>query len=217
MKILPYFRFNTNGSIDSTFDLDGKATTAIGLANDQNYCLAIQADGKIVTAGITLNASIISSVALARFNSNGRIDSSFGTNGIVTTTIGTNSNFIKDMKIQTDGKIVLVGINFNGSDYDALVLRYNTNGTLDNAFDSDGMVTTAIGTSYDVTNTLFVIQPDGKILVGGSTSNGGFDDFAIVRYNANGSLDNTFDSDGKATFNIGNGDNIYKISLTIRW
>ncbi len=206
------FRFNIDGSIDSTFDFDGQATTAIGLANDQNYCLAIQTDGKIVTAGITLNASIISSVAIARFNTDGSIDSTFDSDGIVTTTIGVNSNFIKDMKIQTDGKIVLAGINFNGSNYDFLVLRYNSNGTLDPTFDTDGIVISAIGPSYDVANSL-VIQPDGKIILGGYSSDGSFEDFAIVRYNNNGSLDNTFDSDGIATFNLSIGDNITKLTL----
>ncbi len=81
-------------------------------------------------------------------------------------------------------------------------MRYNTNGSLDTSFDGDGRVTTPIGASQDIAESI-VIQSDGKIVVAGRSSNGSNDDFAVVRYNSNGSLDTSFDGDGKQTTSIG--------------
>ena len=84
-------------------------------------------------------------------------------------------------------------------------MRYNTDGSLDTSFDSDGKVTTAIGSGNDYACSV-AIQSDGKIVVAGYSDNGSNDDFALVRYNTDGSLDTTFDSDGKVTTAIGSGD-----------
>ena len=81
-------------------------------------------------------------------------------------------------------------------------MRYNTDGTLDTSFDSDGKVTTAIGSGNDDACSV-AIQSDGKIVVAGDSNNGSNDDFALVRYNTDGTLDTSFDSDGKVTTAIG--------------
>ena len=99
------------------------------------------------------------------------------------------------MAIQADGKIVVAG----GSNTDFAVARYNSNGTLDTSFDGDGKLTTDFG-GYDLANTM-AIQADGKIVVaGGSDSN-----FAVARYNSNGTLDTSFDGDGKLRINFSDG------------
>lgn len=197
-------RYNANGSLDNTFDTDGKVTTAVGSGDEGAAAVAIQADGKIVTAGAALIGTI-HDFALVRYNANGSLDLSFDTDGIVITSIGPDGDYIEDVAIQTDGKIVVGGYTFNGSNTEFVLARYNTNGSLDATFDTDGIVTTSIGGTHDQARSL-AIQTDGKILLVGSSEIGTIGNFALVRYNTNGSLDNTFDTDGKVTTAIGTSD-----------
>lgn len=135
----------------------------------------------------------------------GSPDNTFGTNGKVITPVGTFTDKAQAIAIQTDGKIVVAGYSQNEiRTSNFTVARYNINGTLDNTFDGDGKLTTAIGTSNSLAYAI-AIQSDGKIVVAGSASNGANDDFAVARYNTDGSLDNTFDGDGKLTTDIRGG------------
>jgi len=109
---------------------------------------------------------------------------------------------------------VVAGFSNNGSNFDFALVRYNTDGTLDTSFDSDGKVTTAIGSGNDVAYSV-AIQSDGKIVAAGYSDNGSNDDFALVRYNTDGSLDTSFDSDGKVTTAIGVSDD-YANSVAIQ-
>jgi uncharacterized delta-60 repeat protein len=207
-------RYNTDGSLDTSFDTDGIVTTAIGSSDDSAYSLAIQTDGKIVAAGTSRNDSN-ADFALVRYNANGSLDTSFDGDGIVTTAIGSAYYSANAMRIQGDGKIVVTGITYNGTNYDFALVRYNTNGSLDTSFDGDGIVTTAIGSGEDIANAL-AIQSDGKIVVAGYTSGAGRD-FALVRYNTNGSLDTSFDGDGKVITAIGSGnDSDYATAVAIQ-
>ena len=195
-------RYNIDGSLDNTFDTDGKQTTAIGSADDFAESVAIQTDGKIVVVG-TAKIGINENFAIVRYNSNGSLDNTFDTDGIQTTTFGTQYAYGTSAAIQSDGKIVMAGYASNGVDYDFAIVRYNSNGSLDNTLDSDGKQTTAVlGASNDYCQSV-AIQIDGKIVLAGYSFNGANDDFATVRYNSDGSLDNTFDTDGKQTTNIG--------------
>jgi uncharacterized delta-60 repeat protein len=197
--LLPEILHAQAGNLDVTFSGDGKVTTAIGTKNEQGNSVAIQSDGKIVVAGYTYDGSRYS-FALVRYKVDGTLDNAFGTGGKVTTTIGTSDDQAKSVAIQTDGKIVVAGFSYIGSNYDFAVVRYNTNGTLDNAFGTAGKVTTAIGSYGDKANSV-AIQSDGKIVVAGSRD-GTDNDFALVRYNTNGSLDNAFGTGGKVVTNI---------------
>ena len=195
-------RYNTNGSLDITFDTDGIVTTSI-IGSFPNvlysiiYSIAIQSDGKIVAGGMCNN-----DFALARYNTNGSLDVTFDSDGKVTTPVGTLEDIAYSIAIQSDGKIVAGGGSDNGTNKDFALVRYNTNGSLDNTFDSDGKVTTPIGTADDIAYSI-AIQSDGKILAGGIYYSA-TPEFALVRYNTNGSLDNTFDSDGIVTTYLGN-------------
>lgn len=205
-------RYNSNGSLDNSFDMDGKLTTAIGSSGCQAYAIAIQPDGKILVAGETLNGTN-KDFAIVRYNTDGSLDLSFDTDGIVTTPIGVSSELASAIAIQTDGKIVVGGYTTNGTQIDFALTRYNTNGSLDISFDTDGIVTTQIDTFSDAINSI-AIQSDGKIVVGGYTSNGSNNDFALARYNTNGSLDNTFDNDGVLKTSFGNSyEGVYSIAL----
>ncbi len=194
-------RYNSDGSLDTSFDGDGKLTTAIGTSYDGAQSLAVQNDGKIVLAGYSTIGSS-DDFALARYNSNGSLDTTFDGDGKLTTAIGAARDFGSSIVIQSDGKIVVAGTSFNGSDDDFALVRYNVNGSLDTTFDGDGKLTTAIGTSQDVAYSV-ALQSDGKILVAGYSHNGSNNDFALVRYNSDGSLDTTFDGDGKLTTAVG--------------
>jgi len=132
------------------------------------------------------------------------LDRSFGDSGIVTTSFGSSSG-ANGMAIQADGKIVMAGIGENNGNISFALTRYNTNGSIDNTFDTDGIVTTSIG-EYGSSANAIVIQADGKIVVAGESQTSGNNKpsvFALTRYNTNGRLDSTFDTDGIVTTSIG--------------
>ena len=179
-------RYNTNGSLDTTFDTDGIVTTSFGSEYDDIKSIAIDADGKIVAGGYT-NTSNNLMFAIARYNSDGSLDSSFDGDGKVTTPGG---DYLNSIAIQSDGMIVAGGSNADYP-YDFALARYDTNGSLDPLFGGTGLVTTDVGGSNDVINSV-AIQPNGGIVVGGS----GPGEFVVARYSAGGMLDSGFDGDG---------------------
>src|SRR5262249_52657671 len=136
--------------------------------------------------------------ALARYNSNGTIDTSFGTGGTVTTVFDFPGNFDREVTIvqQQDGGFVAVGSTVNlFADFG--LARFNANGTLDTSFGRGGIVTTAFGVSAEATSA--VVQSDGKIVAAGFANLGGGHYFALVRYNSDGTLDDGFGTGGKVT------------------
>jgi len=197
-------RYNTDGSLDTTFSGDGKVTTPIGSGFEVAYSVVLQSDGKIVAAGYSDNGTN-NDFAVVRYNTNGSLDTSFGTGGIVTTPIGSSGDEGRSVVLQSDGKIVAAGYSHNGTNYDFAVVRYNTNGSLDISFDTDGKVTTPIGLRNDFAHSV-VLQSDGKIVAAGSSDNGTNYDFAVVRYNTEGSLDTSFGTGGIVTTPIGSSD-----------
>ncbi|MBW1801673.1 MAG: hypothetical protein JRJ85_13200, partial [Deltaproteobacteria bacterium] len=137
--------FAADGDLDTTFSTDGIVTTAISGADDSGAAVAIQPDGRMVVAG-TSAGSGNKDFAVVRYNTNSSLDSSFSTDGQVTTDIGTKDDTAAGMAIQPDGKIVVVGTCDSGSSSndDFAIVRYNTDGSLDATFDTDGGVTTAV-------------------------------------------------------------------------
>jgi trimeric autotransporter adhesin len=194
-------RYNTDGSLDTTFDTDGKVTTSIGSLNDFAYSLAVLSDGRIVVGGVSANATNYD-FALVRYNPDGSRDQSFGVDGKVTTAIGTGSDVAQGLIVQSDGKYVLAGNSFNGTNFDFSFARYLPSGSLDTTFGSNGKTFVPIGSSDDGAYGL-VQQPDGKIVAAGLSSNGTDNDMAVVRLNYNGTLDTTFNGNGKSVFPIG--------------
>jgi uncharacterized delta-60 repeat protein len=145
--------------------------------------------------------------------SNGSLDPTFDADGVVTTPIGSGNNVAQAVAVQADGKIVVAGFCLNETTDDFAVARYHPNGTLDETFDGDsgsgnGVVITAITVNHDEALAL-AIQPDGKILLAGQTFNGVNTDIALVRYNQNGTLDNSFGGgDGIVTTPTGTGSDL---------
>jgi uncharacterized delta-60 repeat protein len=193
-------RYNANGSLDTSFDADGKVITAVSSFSDYANSVVMQADGKLVAAGYSYNASGNKNISLVRYNTNGSLDSSFNGNGKIITAVSVASNVANAVVVQSDGKLVIAGYSYNASgNTDFALIRYNTNGSLDTSFDGDGKLTTSLGLVSSFANTV-IVQPDKKIVAAGYSYDAqGHTTFAVIRYNANGSLDSSFDTDGKVT------------------
>ena len=204
-------RYNSNGTLDTSFSLDGKVTTDFG-GDDYGTSVAIQSDGKIVVSGYGSSGGP-DDFAIVRYNTDGSLDTSFDTDGKLLIDFGRYENG-KALAIQTDGKIVLAGTSVasGGLAANMHLLRLNTNGSLDSTFDSDGKVTTDIGPNDDALS--IAIQNDGKLIIGGGSDASGNLETTLIRYNSNGSLDTTFNSDGIATidFAISN-DAAYSVAI----
>src|SRR5262249_27939867 len=155
----------------------------------------------IVIAGSAYNGSN-SDFAVVRYNSNGSLDNSFDTDGKLTVAVGSGDDLGSSVALQVDGKIVVAGTSASGASNDFAVVRCNTDGSLDTSFDTDGKLTTPIG-SGDDSGYSVAVQADGRIVVAGSSSNGSNLDFAVVRYKANGNLDRLSDGTGKITTAFG--------------
>jgi uncharacterized delta-60 repeat protein len=201
-------RYNSNGSLDTSFDTDGKTTVNFGTNEDYGQSVVIQNDQKIIVAGTTTFVGLNTDFAVARFNTDGTLDNTFGVGGKVVTTVGGEDRAYQ-VALQSDSKIVVVGTSNLASDYGYSLVRYNSNGTLDTSFDGDGKI--LIDLFFDINRDAFAlaIQNDGKIVIGGVSD----ENFALLRFNGNGSLDTTFDVDGKVTTDIGNLDVIYAIAI----
>lgn len=185
------FRYNLDGTPDTSFGTAGKARTSVSSVSSVANAVAIQSDGKIVLAGNCAGSSNDEFCAL-RYNADGTLDTAFGTSGTVVTPMGTGTDIANAVALQPDGKIVLAGSCAGASDTDFCALRYQTNGTLDSTFGTNGIVITSLG-QKDVARAISM-QSDGKIVLAGNCTlmNGFANWFCALRYNANGTLDAGF-------------------------
>jgi len=193
-------RYNPDGTLDNSFDMDGKVTIDFNNSSDNAEAIVIQPDGKILIAGSSSISAF--SFALARCNTDGSLDNSFGTGGLVTTIFSIeDDDNVHGITLQDDGKILVAGeANFNGPNHtgDFAIARYNQDGSLDNSFGTGGKIITDFFGYSDRADGI-AVEADGKIIVAGTSGDGnsnGFD-FAMVRYNSDGSFDNSFGNGGK--------------------
>jgi uncharacterized delta-60 repeat protein len=195
-------RYNPNGGIDSSFGTNGMVTTSMGPGNDIAYSIGLQPDGKIIAGGAAWNGTNFD-FALARYNTDGSLDMSYGNNGKVITAIGPKNDKIRTLKIQSDWSVVVGGIANNGSNNDFALARYTPNGTLDSTFGVNGTVLTPMSAGGNDMAFSLAIQSDWSIVVGGVAYNGTDFDFAMARYKTNGTLDSTFGTNGKVITPVG--------------
>jgi uncharacterized delta-60 repeat protein len=196
-------RYNSDGTLDPSFGNGGSLITNFLGNSEQLLSIALQPDGKIVAAGFTRNPDFSNDVALVRYNIDGSLDAGFGVGGKVKTDFAGSHDEARSVVIQGDGKIVVGGNAFiTGAARDFALARYNVDGSLDPTFGSGGKSVINFGI-FDLANDI-ELQRDGKIVITGSVFNDGtFNDFAVVRCNADGSLDTSFGSGGKATADFG--------------
>lgn len=186
-------RYITDGTLDQNFGSNGIVTTSFGV-DAQAQAIALQPDNKIIAAGFAGT-----SFALARYTSNGSLDSTFGTSGIVHDT--TITSLIQDIAVQPDGKIVAVVSNASFNDQ-GVIVRYNPNGTRDTSFGTGGVVTPIVAGSTIGLRSV-QIQNDNKLVVAGIIRTAGVNRIFIARYLPNGAIDTSFGNDGFQTVLIG--------------
>lgn len=224
-------RLNPNGSLDTTFDGDGKLTIPFNLGGDNDdaaWTVALQSDGKIVVAGHAERSSSGGGfdMAVARLHSNGSLDTTFSGDGKQTVAFnlgGNNEDRAYGVAVQGDGKIVLAGQARRSSsdESDFAVARLTASGTLDTTFSGDGLQTIAFsaGAMREVAQSL-VLQSDGRIVLAGSVQRdtNGDHDFGIARLTVTGGLDATFSGDGLQTvaFNLGGNNNDRAIDVALQ-
>ncbi|MGJ8746083.1 T9SS type A sorting domain-containing protein [Polaribacter sp.] len=188
-------RFNSNGTLDTTYAINGLFTYDSG-ADDFGKKVAILPDNKIF-----IGCEISSNYGIIKISETGTVITSFGTNGITTTDLGSVDS-LRDLKLQSDGKILIAGTSGkndigDGDVYDKALIRHNSDGSLDNTFNSTGIIFTSFESGKNDGGYAINIQPDGKIIINGSSEdNQGYDNIALTRYNTDGSIDESFGTNG---------------------
>lgn len=194
-------RLNTNGSLDTSFGDNGRVITDFdaNAINEGAFSAVMLPDGKIIAAGyVSLISPGPGFFALARYNTDGSLDTTFGNAGKVLTSVVQHINEARAVTVGPDGQIFAAGYYFSGNqNFQTLVARYSTNGTLQDTFgDFQGI---DLGTE-NIARTV-AIQPDGKIVIGGnfrqSFSNPSGADAKVIRFNPDGTLDSSFGSFGR--------------------
>lgn len=193
-------RYNDDGSLDLSFGKKGKVTT--GKVADNKYLdggiegIGLQSDGKIIACGRAAFASA-SGLVLARYNNDGSLDTSFGEGAFVLTPDLSETNHPLAMVIDSDDKIIVIASAFEkrGNNASFAVFRFNPDGSNDETFGEKGRVSTRVSPGANVPRAV-KIDRNNKIVVGGFS---GQNKWVVVRYNPNGSLDNTFGNNGIAS------------------
>ncbi len=195
------------GGLDSSFSDDGVFLGHLPITDLKLGTVGRQSDGSLVAI-----VGGLDDLAVARYTSAGVLDSTFGVSGManpdLSNMLGAQVNFTvgNAIAILGDDSILVAGYSFyefnTPNQADFLLVRFTSDGDLDENFGTGGVVVTPVGSADDLANDM-VVQPDGKILLVGSTETGFWLDFAMVRYNPDGSLDEDFGTNGKVVSSIG--------------
>ena len=205
-------RYTITGTLDTSFDSDGYVTLDIVGEDDQASDVLIQPNGEIVIAGNSVNGGVRSAL-LARFDSAGTLDTTFGVNGVVIPTFGASGPDVFESIVQLDnGQLLVTGSRDDGSQNDIILLRYSADGVIDTTFGTNGVVTTPIGSNYSLAYGL-AVQDSGKIIVAGSTDAGSNNDIVVIRYLSNGTLDPDFGTGGVTTLDLGHDDESLDVNV----
>ena len=208
-------RYNPDGSLDQGFGNGGQLKTHFpGVFNTGTTAssAALQADGKLVVAGTYKNEGTHRQFAMARYNTDGTLDSKFGSAGEVMTTAGLGDSGAYAIALQPDGRIVLAGYSYSSHGRDFTLARYGSDGTLDGRFGQGGVVQTDFANNTDFAYAL-AVQGDGKLVAAGRTGPYPQTDVGLARYTTAGQLDQTFGSGGKVVTNTGSSDQAYAVAI----
>ncbi len=212
------------GVLDPSFGSNGYVLTNFGKNFNRANSVAIFNDGKVVAVGSTQNLDdddFGADFAMAKYNEDGSPAMDFGNNGLVITDINNQSSDVAmAVTIQSDGKIVVAGRTHAATayeNYQFAIVRYNTDGTLDNSFGAQGKVLYPYECVDDYSYKIsMALQTDGKILVTGTCYQSNFDLFLTVRFNIDGQVDFNFGTNGKVITSLGEGLNGYPNAIAIQ-
>jgi uncharacterized delta-60 repeat protein len=221
--LVPHLVQAAAGDLDSSFGVNGQVTTDLKRSTDLANAVAIQADGKLVVVGQTYQNNDFSGedFVVARYNPDGTLDRTFGSRGRVRTDFPGLAAVPSSVVIQPDGKIVVAGgafplFTFAG---DFKIVRYNRNGSLDTSFGDGGIVTTTFPGDGSYASAV-ALQADGKIIAAGTDfvdfnpGDMSDTDFALARYNPDGTPDATFGTAGQVTTDfLGKEDDAFSVLI----
>jgi uncharacterized delta-60 repeat protein len=195
-------RYTTSGNLDSAFGVDGIARTQASIEDSAQGVGLLAGTGIVVAGNTSVNGNV--DFAVLKYHPTGTLDTSFGTDGKTVTRFTQGGDYVHDMAVQPDGKIVVVGRALKEPHaYHFAVARYLTDGRLDPAFGNNGIVTTSFGEGRSSEGHSVVVRRDKKIVVVGQARNDeGWPKIAAVGYNSDGSIDTLFGVDGKLLISI---------------
>jgi uncharacterized delta-60 repeat protein len=194
-------RYNSNGTLDSSFSGDGRAFVDFGPGDDYAADIAIDDDDAIVIVG---GAQSRRRIGVARFTANGVPDTTFSGDGKRTSNLVSGNEWADDLVLDSSGRLVVGGVaEFSGVGRFVLV-RYNADGSLDTTFSGDGWISADIAPGYDALLAL-ALQGDGKLVASGLVESAAEMRMTVARFTSNGTLDTTFSGDGKRAFNTAAG------------
>ena len=202
--------FSQSGNLDTTFGNQGKVNTIFGQYLSDVNSVVLQPDGKIITGNNVFNQGGYQQMGIARYSTEGILDTTFGEEGKMISSFSEFKMTLNSMVMQTDGKIVGGGYR-TGSEIpisESILVRYNSNGTLDTSFGNNGLVFK----SSKWINAV-VLQPDGKIITAGISFDGSQRFQELMRYDAQGVLDSNFGNNGIVTTAIGERNFGYDVTL----
>jgi len=205
-------RLNADGTLDTTFGGgDGEVVTEVSAGGAEARSVAIDASQNIVVAGSAHDNVSSYDTAVVRYDSSGSLDTTFGSDGVTISQISPGVDYAYDVKLQSDGKILLAGESEIATDLNFSLLRYTNAGALDTTFGSNGISTVFFGgNSY---GRSVVVDSQGRILVGGHAFISGDEDFAIARFDSSGTLDATFGSSGTVVTDLGSYDRAIAVGV----
>jgi uncharacterized delta-60 repeat protein len=208
-------RFTADGSADVSFNGTGRVATDFFSGGDYAEAAVVAPGGKVVAAG-SAEANGFATEALVRYNADGTLDSAFDGDGKVFVPFEGARREVYDVLSQPDRKVVVGGTSVTGPRKDFYVARFNPDGTPDSSFEGNGRAVTYLGAGRQSVVRALVLQPDGKIVAAGTAAPAGDAealDVAVVRYNADGTLDTSFAGDGTAVNDFQRYDNVFDVAL----
>jgi uncharacterized delta-60 repeat protein len=194
-------RFTENGILDESFGADGVAMIPVTETENEFSGIVVQPDGKIVAAGHISNGLSWFSLLMARFDTTGVLDPSFGNLGVVNTNLNNVDDEFFDLRLTSSGEIVATGFTTTQGDFNfhLLVMKFDQNGNPVTDFGDEGMIIWG-ETSYNVGYAMEILEDDKIVIAGSSGEKAPMDsDWGIWKFNDDGSLDGSFGNFGTVT------------------